>query len=126
MVDDGHCVRIDGLALPSDGITLRMMRSREPMLFAAGQWAMGDVGTLDAFAVLRIECRVAARAFDAALHPANASHVDVRDREEDVESLIDAYREYGLSGGEQESRELVRRIEAQAVEQAKQITGRPR
>ncbi len=74
--------------------------------------------------VFLLEESLARRAYAAAIGRKEAHFL--ADHHETIEMLHDAYREYGLSGGIEETKQLVRDIEVAAVAQAKKALGKSR
>ncbi len=109
---------------PMDGVTLGAMRKAD-----SGEWSHGrlsEMGATDfgAIATHYWEQRLALKSFARTLRAPDP--VPGWDRSTIVGLLHDAYMRYGLSSGPKQSVELVRRIEAQAVAQAKAHDGQSR
>lgn len=124
--------RID---FPSDRITIKAVRATRPGSGFDAKVAEYPEGK-DAFdelvACLSTERELASKAFDAALRGVDPKRIGTRDhksawdRQEIISALDSEYRAYGLSSGRQQSIQLIRQIEAQAVAQAKEHLGRGR
>ena len=117
---------VSRLAFPSDTITLGVMRHREPHVFEREALAAGEPGYCDAIALLSIEMRVAERAFAAAIGMPDPYDKDVYPPADDACQLHEAYVEYGLSTGTNQTNEHIRRIERDAAEQAREHGGKAR
>jgi hypothetical protein len=124
--------RID---FPSDRITVKALRAARPGSGFDDKVAVYPEGknAFDEFvACLSTERELAGKAFDAALQGhdlkriGKGDHKPAWDRQEIVSALDSEYRAYGLSSGRQQSIQLIRQIEAQAVAQAEEHLGRGR
>lgn len=110
------------IELPSDQVTVGQMRRRQPDLFTQENFSRisgDDIGIVSAVC---LEEMLAQKA-----HAAAASLSDPypdNDRLEAITWLNDHYRDYGLSSGLKQTRELVRTFEAAAANQAKAAFGR--
>jgi hypothetical protein len=121
--DDTPKCDTGALAFPSDAITLGKIRHGEPHLFT---WeAMRDrvISDCDAISTLRIEMRLAEKAFTKGLGLPDPYPSETEQRDVLIEDLDEAYREYGLSTGKRASLELIRRFESDAAAQAQRFRG---
>lgn len=101
------------IEFPTDRITLKMVREREPWLVATST-ASGGVGQqCDAIEAMALEQQLVENAVAQAGRGAAPNTSESRDAL--VMELDSHYRIYGLSNGEAQTQELVRRIERQAI-----------
>jgi hypothetical protein len=110
------------IPFPSDAITLAQMRRRDPQLFT--RETLMKSGCLDAFATYCFEYTLAANAFAKAL--GQPDPYPRSDRAGFISALNDAYKEYGLSTGMQQTRLLIRNLETAAIKQAQKSRGASR
>ncbi len=112
------------LVYPTDRLTIGQLRVVEPDLFARDDVLEFEKTWNDAepMAGLLLEREIAHKAFAAALGLPEPH--DRESRDELVEMLGGFYGRFGLSSGPKHTAELVRSIESQAVDQAKQFLGR--
>lgn len=112
-----------GIKFPTDAITLGRMRAEDPAIFTIRGMGKAVASEIDALLVHNVELQIADRAFELALgRPEPMGDT----RQDQIRMLNQAYKEYGLSSGMHQTRQLVRDIEAAAVEQAKQYKGQGR
>jgi hypothetical protein len=125
VVDEQAVPKLDArkIAFPSDSITLGQMRQMEPEYFSSlSNYAAGRLYFLDA--LVADELVIAERAFDAACgHPDRFPEYGVA---EQMHSLNQEYKRWGVSTGWQMTRQLVRDLQKSAQEQAKQYLGQSR
>lgn len=126
MGEEAKTPRFDptGIKFPSDAITLGQIRVQEPNLFCPHVLDRLHADEIDAVATHRWELRLAEKAFAEVLGLPNPLPRD--DRRGVVQMLNEAYKQYGISSGMHQTRQLVRDIEAAAVEQARKYQGRDR
>ena len=99
------------------------MRADDPAIFTIQGMGKALAWEIDALLVHNVELQIADRAFELALgRPEPMGDT----RQDQIRMLNQAYKEYGLSSGMHQTRQLVREIEAAAVEQAKQYKGQGR
>lgn len=114
------------LELPSDQVKLGQLRTEQPGLFRDSSDMM-DHRFLDtnAFGMVSAEIELAETAYAKALgqtpDPGNLA-----DREERLDLLNVDYKRYGLSTGLQQTRQMIRRVEAAARKQAEAHIGKGR
>ncbi len=106
---------------PSDRITFGQIRRYEPDLLDEGNILKSDLSALDVIAIHYIEQNWARKVFAKAAglpdpEPGMA-------RQDTVDELNRAYKEYGISSGLNETRELVRRFESAAAAQGRAAGG---
>ncbi|MBW7904771.1 MAG: hypothetical protein LC135_09185 [Phycisphaerae bacterium] len=112
-----------GIKFPTDAITLGRMRAEDPAIFTIQGMGKARAEEIDALLVHNVELQIADRAFELALgRPEPIGDT----RQDQIGMLNKAYKEYGLSSGMHQTRQLVRDIEAAAVEQANQHKGQNR
>jgi hypothetical protein len=113
------------ITFPSDAITLGQMRRHDPEAFSSFSRLMNArADEIDAIGTHGMELVLAESAFARA---AGVSDPHAQHWQEEYRSLLnDAYKEYGLSTGIQQTRQLVREFEAQAARQAENLRGRSR
>ena len=117
-------IDLSAIALPSDHLTLGQLRRRQPTIFDRFRVPRISADLLEALATVHLENTVARRAFAAAC--AQPDPHPEEDRGELLRLLNDEYCRYGISSGLQQTRELVRALEAAAVRQAKVARGQVR
>lgn len=113
------------IALPSDAITLGQMRRHDPEAFSTFSRLMdARADEIDAIGTHCMDLVLAESAFARAAGISDPHH---QHWQKEYRSLLnDAYKEYGLSTGMQQTRQLVRDFEAQAIRQAEKVRGRTR
>jgi hypothetical protein len=112
------------IVFPSDAITLGQMRRHDPEVFTFDRLTDAHADSIDAVATHGLELVLAERSYARAAGLSDPHPGD--NRSETISMLNDAYKEYGLSTGMQQTRQLVREFEAQAARQAENLRGRPR
>ncbi|QOJ14160.1 MAG: hypothetical protein HRU75_05725 [Planctomycetia bacterium] len=110
------------IAYPLDSVTFGQMRRREPLLF--DHVVMENKGRIEVIATHVFEQVLAEKTF--ARHLALPDPYPRFDRSEILSALNDSYKEYGISTGMQQTRQLARDIEAAAARQAEPFTGKSR
>ncbi len=109
------------IAFPSDAITLGRMRRHDPEVFTFDRLTDARADSIDAVATHGLELALAESAFARA---AGVSDPHDQHWQKEYRSLLnDAYKEYGLSTGMQQTRQLVRDFEEQAARQAENLRG---
>lgn len=109
--------------LPSDRVTVGQIRRRQPYLFTSEGYRQSLLD-IDVIAIADVEVALAAKVFAATLKlPDPRPHDDPRDL---VDILNTSYREWGLSSGMQQTKQLVREFQEAAVRQAKALRGKSR
>lgn len=113
------------IAFPSGAITLDQMRRHDPEAFSTFSRLMdARADDIDAIGTHCMELALAESAFARAAGISDPHH---QHWQKEYRSLLnDAYKEYGLSTGMQQTRQLVRDFEAQAIRQAEKVRGRSR
>jgi alpha-D-ribose 1-methylphosphonate 5-triphosphate synthase subunit PhnI len=130
------------IAFPSDKLTVKMLRTACPegfdvdcpkdSLALADRKDRGyyDRRSFDEFlgmGLIDIERLVAERAFKVSLGQSIQGDGRLSNRDELIDCLVGEYKDYyGLARGEHEALAMIRNIEAQAEDQARQHPGRPR
>lgn len=105
------------LEFPSDKVRLGEMRRHEPRLFTRDSLPATQAADLEACDAWLTELALAEKAFDRACGNSHGRYAsDSRSRM--VNQLDTFYRKYGISMGQRETQELIRRLESQAREQA--------
>ena len=112
------------MKFPTDSITLGQMRAHEPNLFNSAALDKLRATGCDAIATHRLELRLAEQAVALAVGSSTQRPND--DRRDLVEMLNRAYKVYGVSSGIQQTWQLVRDFEAEAVRQAHMRVGKSR
>lgn len=120
--EPNHSLDISKIPLPSDAITFKQIRESHPEIFDSNKsYFKAHSSDLDIVCVFDLEQACAKKAF------ADACGFDdpdpLKPREAIVEMLDTAYREYGLSSGLKQSRELIRRFEKLAFEAGRSVKG---
>lgn len=105
---------LSSIEFPTDRITLGQMRLLEPGLMSSGSaMAKQPLINADAICTMAIEQRLAKQAWAQAIGMSGVDRLDERD--EDLEHLNEIYKMYGLSSGENQTQEMVRRFETEAA-----------
>jgi hypothetical protein len=114
-----HRLDFAALPLPSDRVTLGMLRRRQPTVFdRLSDWRI-PADLLEILATVHLENIVARRAFAAECKQPDP--LPTEDRRELIRMLNDDYQRYGISSGMQETRQLIRDLEAAARQQARHL-----
>ncbi|NUQ12169.1 MAG: hypothetical protein HUU26_07585 [Gemmatimonadaceae bacterium] len=100
------------------------MRRHDPEVFTFDRLTDARADSIDAVATHGLELVLAERSYARAAGLSDPHPGD--NRTETISLLNDAYKEYGLSTGMQQTRQLVRDFEAQAIRQAEKVRGRSR
>ncbi|HEY4311057.1 MAG TPA: hypothetical protein VGN12_16520 [Pirellulales bacterium] len=119
-------VDLSSIRLPSDRITFGQMRASQPEVFRRERLLTERASEVDVCSIFMLEECLAQRAYAAAIGQQPPHFPALADHREMIEMLDDAYREYGLSGGLEETKQFVRGIEIAAVAQAKKAIGKSR
>jgi len=110
-------IDFEEITFPSDGISFREIRKVEAGLLGGHDPGGRLLAELEVVPAHLLERILASKAFAAALGQADPFPDD--DRLVLILTLNDTYCRYGISSGLQQSRQLVRRLEADAMAQAK-------
>lgn len=109
------------IEFPTDRLTFRQMRNFQPRIFTSSGLKRASASGIDAVAVHMYELTLAEKTF------ARAAGIPDPDpgisRAEAVSMLGRAYRDYGLSSGPAQTRQLVRDIEQAVLRQVGKGTG---
>jgi hypothetical protein len=130
MQDSPPKIDFSSLTYPSDGLSIKNIRSahpqgftqEDPAFFEAAHW--GD--RADFGGTLLVERRIAHKAFAARLGLPDPYPDEDWSRSELIEMLTESYQTYGIATGSHQTEQLAREIEAQAVTQAEEFLGRTR
>ena len=116
---------------PSDGLTIKTLRQLAPHYFDTEQLVTGkllddkaDNPMQPVITMLDAERCVAEGAFVKTLQGIKTDPGFLRDVQGCIEDAKQAYIQLGLAKGEHHADQLIRDIESQAVDQARQHTGR--
>ena len=109
------------IEFPSDRITIGEIRARQPEFFT-GHLSKHQLLDLVPMCMVDLENVLAERAFAATLR-APDPHQQDSDSRQLAHDLDSYYREWGISNGPEQSKELIRRFQQAAVSQAKAIRG---
>ncbi len=105
---------LSSIEFPTDRITLGQMRRLEPGLMTSGrEMANQHLINADAICTMAIEQRLAKQAWAQAIGMPGVDRLD--EREDDLAHLNEIYTMYGLSSGENQTQEMVRRFETEAA-----------
>lgn len=112
------------IQFPTDAVTLSQMRQHDPSAFTYDALTENTAHSIDVLATHCFELILASKTFAKALNLPDP--YEGTDRTEIVAMLNEAYKEYGLSTGMQQTRQMARNIEAEAARQAERFGGRHR
>ncbi len=134
MTDTEPKIDFTQIEFPSDKLTIKMLRQVWPDATDVDRWR--DTGraphrvyvrhSLDNVlgdGIIDLERLIAERAFKVALGQPVKDNPAISNKDELIECVSNTYLKYGLSRGEHETAQMIRRIEAQAEAQARQHGG---
>jgi hypothetical protein len=121
MAESSAALDVSALDLPSDRITIGQIRRSQPDCFDTyGKSGEHSVSTLNIAATIATELILARNAYAKALGRSPDEPMDEKERRDEILGLNEDYCEFGISTGPKHTFELIRKLESDAANQAKQ------
>jgi len=121
MVEPSDALNVSALDLPSDRITFGQVRRAHPDCFDTYQKSSErSISSLNVAATIATELILARNAYAKAKGLPPYKPMDQKERRREIDGLDADYCEFGISTGPRQTFELIRKLERDSANQAKQ------
>jgi hypothetical protein len=121
MAESSDTLNVVALDLPSDRITMGQVRRSQPNLFDTyHESSEHEISMLNIAATIATELILARNAYAKAKGLPPFQPMDHKERRREIDGLDADYGQFGISTGPKQTFELIRKLERDAANQAKQ------